>query len=71
MLPPVTGWPWRYGPGALTADLEFVQFHPTALHLGTGSRGRQPLITEAIRGEGAVLLDTAGRPGDDRRASAR
>jgi L-aspartate oxidase len=48
--------------GALTADLEFVQFHPTALHLGTGSRGRQPLITEAIRGEGAVLLDTAGAP---------
>ncbi|PZS15513.1 MAG: L-aspartate oxidase [Pseudonocardiales bacterium] len=48
--------------GALTADLEFVQFHPTALYLGTGARGRQPLVTEAIRGEGAVLLDTAGAP---------
>ncbi|MFN2479588.1 MAG: L-aspartate oxidase [Pseudonocardiaceae bacterium] len=48
--------------GALTADLEFVQFHPTALYLGTGSTGRQPLVTEAIRGEGAVLLDTAGAP---------
>jgi L-aspartate oxidase len=48
--------------GALTADLEFVQFHPTALHLGAGSRGRQPLVTEAIRGAGAVLLDTTGAP---------
>ena len=48
--------------GALTADLEFVQFHPTALHLGRGSRGRQPLVTEAIRGAGAVLLDTTGAP---------
>lgn len=48
--------------GAMTADLEFVQFHPTVLHLGAGSRGRQPLVTEAIRGEGAVLLDTTGAP---------
>jgi L-aspartate oxidase len=48
--------------GALAADLEFVQFHPTALHLGAGSRGRQPLVTEAIRGAGAVLLDTTGAP---------
>ncbi|MGH3717555.1 MAG: L-aspartate oxidase [Pseudonocardiaceae bacterium] len=48
--------------GAMTADLEFVQFHPTVLHAGAGSRGRQPLVTEAIRGEGAVLLDTTGSP---------
>ncbi len=48
--------------GAMTADLEFVQFHPTVLHRGPGSRGRQPLVTEAIRGEGAVLLDTTGAP---------
>lgn len=48
--------------GAMTADLEFVQFHPTVLHVGPGSRGRQPLVTEAIRGEGAVLLDTTGSP---------
>ncbi|MGH3775345.1 MAG: L-aspartate oxidase [Pseudonocardiaceae bacterium] len=48
--------------GALTADLEFVQFHPTALYLGPGSRGRQPLVTEATRGAGAVLLDTTGAP---------
>ncbi|MBV9162661.1 MAG: L-aspartate oxidase [Pseudonocardiales bacterium] len=48
--------------GAMTADLEFVQFHPTVLHVGPGSRGRQPLVTEAIRGEGAVLLDITGSP---------
>lgn len=48
--------------GAMTADLEFVQFHPTALYAGRGSRGRQPLVTEALRGEGAVLLDTTGAP---------
>lgn len=46
--------------GAMTADLEFIQFHPTALHVAAGSRGRQPLVTEALRGEGAVLLDTTG-----------
>jgi L-aspartate oxidase len=48
--------------GGLTADLEFVQFHPTALYLGAGARGRQPLVTEAIRGAGAVLLDASGAP---------
>jgi L-aspartate oxidase len=48
--------------GALTADLEFVQFHPTALYVGPASRGRQPLVTEAIRGAGAVLLDSTGAP---------
>ena len=48
--------------GATTADMEFVQFHPTALYVGPGSRGRQPLVTEAIRGEGAVLVDTTGAP---------
>jgi L-aspartate oxidase len=53
--------------GALTADLEFVQFHPTALYLGPDTRGRQPLVTEAIRGAGAILLDT----GDDQRAPPR
>jgi L-aspartate oxidase len=45
--------------GALAADLEFVQFHPTALY--TGDTGRRALVTEAVRGEGAVLVDHAGR----------
>jgi L-aspartate oxidase len=47
--------------GAAVADLEFVQFHPTVLWLGGASRGQQPLVSEAVRGEGAVLLDAAGR----------
>jgi L-aspartate oxidase len=46
--------------GADLADLEFCQFHPTALALpGTRFDGR--LITEAVRGEGAALLDASGR----------
>jgi L-aspartate oxidase len=46
--------------GADLADLEFCQFHPTALAL-PGSRFDGLLITEAVRGEGAVLLDASGR----------
>ncbi len=45
--------------GADLADLEFCQFHPTALAL-PGRRWDGALITEAVRGEGAVLLDAAG-----------
>jgi L-aspartate oxidase len=47
--------------GAELADLEFVQFHPTVLWLGEGSTGQQPLISEAVRGEGAFLVDGEGR----------
>ncbi|HVV20859.1 MAG TPA: L-aspartate oxidase [Pseudonocardiaceae bacterium] len=44
--------------GATLADVEFVQFHPTVLF--TGGDGRRPLVTEAVRGEGAVLVDGHG-----------
>jgi L-aspartate oxidase len=46
--------------GAVATDLEFVQFHPTSLYLGPDARGQQPLVSEALRGEGAVLRDGAG-----------
>ncbi len=46
--------------GAVLRDLEFVQFHPTVMYLGGGSTGQQPLISEAVRGEGAFLVDFAG-----------
>jgi L-aspartate oxidase len=46
--------------GADLADLEFCQFHPTALAL-PGTRFDGLLITEAVRGEGATLLDGSGR----------
>jgi L-aspartate oxidase len=46
--------------GAALADLEFCQFHPTALAL-PGSPSDGVLITEAIRGEGALLLDASGQ----------
>lgn len=46
--------------GALLGDLEFVQFHPTVLWLGTGVKGQLTLVSEAVRGEGALLLDTDG-----------
>ncbi|MEU4446825.1 L-aspartate oxidase [Actinosynnema sp. NPDC050801] len=46
--------------GAVAADVEFVQFHPTVLYTGRGARGRCPLVTEAVRGEGAVLVDATG-----------
>jgi L-aspartate oxidase len=47
--------------GAVLRDLEFVQFHPTVMWLGPHSEGQQPLISEAVRGEGAFLVDWEGR----------
>ena len=47
--------------GAAVSDLEFVQFHPTSLFLGPGASGQQPLVSEAMRGEGAFLVDAGGR----------
>ncbi|MER6613707.1 L-aspartate oxidase [Streptomyces xantholiticus] len=46
--------------GAEVSDIEFVQFHPTVLFLGADSEGQQPLVSEAVRGEGAHLVDAAG-----------
>lgn len=43
--------------GAMIADPEFVQFHPTAIDIG---QDPAPLATEALRGEGAVLVNAAG-----------
>lgn len=45
--------------GARLADVEFVQFHPTALWTGP-AEGQRPLVTEAVRGEGGVLVDHTG-----------
>ncbi|MFF5675958.1 L-aspartate oxidase [Streptomyces hygroscopicus] len=46
--------------GAEVSDLEFVQFHPTVLWLGPEAQGQQPLVSEAVRGEGAHLVDADG-----------
>ncbi|KRR24331.1 L-aspartate oxidase [Bradyrhizobium retamae] len=44
--------------GALLADLEFIQFHPTAFD---GPSRPMPLVTEAVRGDGAILIDDSGQ----------
>jgi aspartate oxidase len=51
------GHAMAYRAGASLGDMEFVQFHPTALH---GGENPTLLLTEALRGEGAFLLDGAG-----------
>ena len=55
------GLAWAYEVGATLRDLEFVQFHPTALALPQGGQAL-PLLTEALRGEGARLVDESGQP---------
>ena len=48
--------------GAVVTDIEFVQFHPTALYLtGASELAQQPLISEALRGAGAHLIDGDGK----------
>src|SRR4029079_12926684 len=46
-----------YRAGAELRDMEFMQFHPTVLYIAGSSRN---LITEAMRGEGAWLVDRSG-----------
>lgn len=48
-----------YQAGAVMQDMEFVQFHPTALAISPTSKNRF-LISEAVRGEGAKLVDSKG-----------
>ena len=48
-----------YEAGAIIQDMEFIQFHPTALALSPDSKNRF-LISEAVRGEGAKLVDNSG-----------
>ncbi len=49
-----------FNAGAMIQDLEFIQFHPTALAISPNSKDRF-LISEAVRGEGARLVDASGR----------
>ena len=46
--------------GARLRDIEFIQFHPTVLYLGVGARGQLPLVSEAVRGEGGLLVNSRG-----------
>ncbi|HZN99004.1 MAG TPA: L-aspartate oxidase [Gemmatimonadales bacterium] len=53
------GWALAHRVGAQLRDIEFLQFHPTALKMP--GLNPAPLISEAVRGAGAVLLDRSGR----------
>lgn len=53
------GWALAHEVGAELRDLEFLQFHPTALKLPGVNPA--PLISEAVRGAGALLVDSSGR----------
>ncbi|MGN1401335.1 MAG: L-aspartate oxidase [Bacillus sp. (in: firmicutes)] len=52
------GYAMAFKAGAVLTDMEFVQFHPTALAIGVDTKG---LVSEAVRGEGGKLIDETGR----------
>ena len=58
-LPQATVSPRHIARGPMISDIEFVQFHPTALYVPNAPRF---LLTEALRGEGGRLLNAAGEP---------
>src|SRR5262249_56497500 len=64
--PPTRGVPagggggWGLGAGGGAAALEFAQFHPPVFFADGPRRGQQLLVSEAVRGEGALLLDGTG-----------
>ncbi|HEV8172636.1 MAG TPA: L-aspartate oxidase, partial [Actinoplanes sp.] len=47
--------------GAIVTDIEFVQFHPTSFVTASINSAQRPLISEALRGEGAHLVDESGK----------
>lgn len=53
------GWALAHRAGAALRDIDFLQFHPTALKLARVNPA--PLISEAVRGAGAILVDSHGR----------
>src|SRR4051794_18896177 len=58
--PPVAtadGHAMAFRAGAVTRDMEMVQFHPTTIYIAGATRA---LVTEAVRGEGAKLIDRNG-----------
>jgi hypothetical protein len=55
---PATAWRWRFAPARGLRDMEMIQFHPTTLYVAGAAR---QLISEAVRGDGAHLVDRDGR----------
>ncbi len=56
------GYALAYQAGAILRDMEFIQFHPTGLRVSSEAQHMTPLISEAVRGEGAKLVNEHGRP---------